>query len=138
MSLVVVELRHGAYLVGIGAVCTLVRRIAPACIEALEAVPYYLIAVHSLLVYAYLRKVEYLSDTHVIGDDTVIEVGLCERILEHFGDIVLGHELGVAVRKSSNGCLQSTVCVSGVDSPAVLIGRFVVGAYLALSESGLS
>ena len=126
MSLVVVELRHRAYLVGIGAVCTLVRSVAPAGIEALEAVPYYLIAVHSLFIYAYLGKVEYLSDTHVIGDDTVIEVGLCERILEHFGNIVLGHELGVAVRKSSNGSLQGAVCVGGVYSPAVLISCFVV------------
>ena len=75
MSFIVVELRHCTNLVSVGSVSAVVLSLcAPARIEALETVSYNLIIVHILLVYAYLRKVEYLSDTHVIGDDTVIEV----------------------------------------------------------------
>ena len=120
MSLIVVELSHGADLVSVGAVSACVlSHIAPACVEALQTVSYYLIAVHSVLVYAELSEVEYLSDTHVVGNDSIIEIRFVEGILDHFRNIIFLVEGRVTVSEGSNSGLHSAIGMGRINAEAV-------------------
>ena len=66
------------------------------------------------------------SFIRMLKDYTIIEIGFSERILIHLRNVIFGHELGVAVCKSCNSGLKSTVCMGRVNTPAVFISCFMV------------
>ena len=140
MSLLVIPVSKSDYLVGIVLVISLVIAgiVAPAGIEALESSADYLIAFKPLFIYAYLDKVEYLTYSHVIRYDSIIECGFAQAVLVHLGDIVLGHKRRVTAGKCGHSSLQRTVGVCRAHAEALTLSSFNVGAVTVSAERGFA
>ena len=84
--------------------------------------------------HADMDKMQNLPDSHVVGDNRIIEIGFRERILIHFGNIFFFHESRVGISKSCDSRLERSVCMSRADTKALRFRSFNIRTVAVSAE----